>query len=96
MANFRGVDVGCSFNFERLHQIDLPYPRNRSLIYQRLWSKVIVIFLNFFLELNFQITRERLNRDVAFLAGQITMLEQAAMREEEKIEDLKLKCEMFR
>jgi len=41
------------------------------------------------------ITRERLNRDVAFLAGQITMLEQAAMREEEKIEDLKLKCEMF-
>jgi len=57
---------------------------------------VIVIFLNFFLELNFQITRERLNRDVAFLAGQITMLEQAAMREEEKIEDLKLKCEMFR
>ena len=57
---------------------------------------MIVIFLNFFLELNFQITRERLNRDVAFLAGQITMLEQAAMREEEKIEDLKLKCEMFR
>ena len=45
---------------------------------------------------DFQITRERLNRDVAFLAGQITMLEQAAMREEEKIEDLKLKCEMFR
>lgn len=44
----------------------------------------------------FKITRERLNRDVAFLAGQITMLEQAAMREEEKIEDLKLKCEMFR
>lgn len=41
------------------------------------------------------ITRERLNRDVSFLAGQITMLEQAAMREEEKIEDLKLKCEMF-
>merc|ERR1712131_414865 len=41
------------------------------------------------------ITRERLNRDVAFLAGQITMLEQAALREEEKIEDLKLKCEMF-
>ena len=47
-------------------------------------------------KINFQITRERLNRDVAFLAGQITMLEQAAMREEEKIEDLKLKCEMFR
>ena len=47
-------------------------------------------------KLIFQITRERLNRDVAFLAGQITMLEQAAMREEEKIEDLKLKCEMFR
>jgi len=41
------------------------------------------------------ITRERLNRDVAFLAGQITMLEQAALREEEKIDDLKLKCEMF-
>merc|ERR1712131_13520 len=41
------------------------------------------------------ITRERLNRDVAFLAGQITMLEQAALREEERIDDLKLKCEMF-
>ena len=54
------------------------------------------ILLHFFVKLIFQITRERLNRDVAFLAGQITMLEQAAMREEEKIEDLKLKCEMFR
>ena len=52
--------------------------------------------LNIFVKLEFKITRERLNRDVAFLAGQITMLEQAAMREEEKIEDLKLKCEMFR
>ena len=52
--------------------------------------------LIFFVKLEFKITRERLNRDVAFLAGQITMLEQAAMREEEKIEDLKLKCEMFR
>ena len=68
----------------------------------KLYQCANVIFIEFFVKLrvltsaDFQITRERLNRDVAFLAGQITMLEQAAMREEEKIEDLKLKCEMFR
>ena len=65
--------------------------RNHPILRSR---RAISIF--FFVKLKFKITRERLNRDVAFLAGQITMLEQAAMREEEKIEDLKLKCEMFR
>jgi hypothetical protein len=42
-----------------------------------------------------KLTRERLCRDVDFLGSQISMLELAAVREEEKIEDLKLKCEMF-
>lgn len=42
-----------------------------------------------------KLTRERLGRDVDFLADQITMLEQSAIREEERIQDLTLKCEMF-
>ena len=42
-----------------------------------------------------QITRERLNKEVDFLSDQINLLESAAKREEEKIEDLQLKCEMF-
>ena len=43
-----------------------------------------------------KLTRERLGRDVNFLADQITMLEQSAIREEERIQDLSMKCEMFR
>jgi len=42
-----------------------------------------------------KLTRERLCRDVDFLGSQISMLELAAVREEEKTEDLKMKCEMF-
>jgi len=42
-----------------------------------------------------KITRERLNKEVDFLSDQINLLESAAKREEEKIEDLQLKCEMF-
>jgi len=42
-----------------------------------------------------KLTRERLGRDVNFLADQITMLEQSAIREEERIQDLSMKCEMF-
>ena len=43
-----------------------------------------------------KLTRERLGRDVNFLADQIALLEQSAIREEERIQDLTLKCEMFR
>ena len=43
-----------------------------------------------------KLTRERLGRDVDFLADQIAILEQSAIREEERIQDLTLKCEMFR
>ena len=43
-----------------------------------------------------KLTKDRLSRNVDFLAGQISMLEQSAIREEEKINDMKLKCEMFR
>ena len=41
-------------------------------------------------------TRDRLNREVEFLVDQIKIIDHAAMREEEKMEDLKFKCQMFR
>merc|ERR1712003_618793 len=42
-----------------------------------------------------QITRQRLGKETTFLSDQIELLNAAVKREDEKIEDLKLKCEMF-
>jgi len=42
-----------------------------------------------------QITRHRLEKETTFLSDQIELLNAAVKREDEKIEDLKLKCEMF-
>ena len=42
-----------------------------------------------------KITKDRLTREVKFLENQIEMLESSARREEEKTEDMKMKCEMF-
>ena len=41
-------------------------------------------------------TRDRLNREVEFLADQIKIIEGGITREEEKGEDYKFKCHMFR
>jgi len=42
-----------------------------------------------------KVTEERLNREVNFLVDQIEMLEANVKRENEKVEDLELKCEFF-
>ena len=40
--------------------------------------------------------REKLTRNIKFLIEQVALVERSAEREEEKTEDFKFKCEMFR